>query len=105
MAGPAQRQNVTESLLSYAEQILDPNSDADAIEPPARQQHEAVRRVSLDAVVRREWQGNRRRPPQESVQQSRPSSQLAFQCCNLPPLLNTPKNVPFQLNLNFNLLF
>ena len=33
------------------------------------------------------------------VQQSRLSSQFAFQCCDLPQLLNTEKNVPFSLNL------
>ena len=37
---------------------------------------------------------------QVSVQQSRLSSQFVFQCCNL---LNIQKNLPFHLNLNFNL--
>ena len=42
---------------------------------------------------------------QGSVQQFRLSSQFWFQCCNLPQLLYTQKNVPFHLNLNFNLQF
>ena len=42
---------------------------------------------------------------QESVQQSRLSSQFAFQCRNLPQLLNTQKNVQFHLNLHFKLKF
>ena len=37
------------------------------------------------------------------VQQSPLSSQFAFQCSNLPQLLNTQKNVQFLLNLHFNL--
>ena len=40
-----------------------------------------------------------------SVQQSRLSSQFSFQCCNLPQLLNTLKNVPCHLNLHINLQF
>ena len=31
------------------------------------------------------------------------SSQFAFQCCNLPQLLNTQKNLPFHLSLHINL--
>ena len=42
---------------------------------------------------------------QGSVQQSRLPSQFAFQCCNLPQPLNTQKNVPFHINLHFNLPF
>ena len=42
---------------------------------------------------------------QASVQQSCPSSQFAFQCCNLPQLLNTRKNVLVNLNIHFNLKF
>ena len=42
---------------------------------------------------------------QGSVQQSRLSSQFVFQCCNLPQLMNFQKNVPFHVNLNFNLQF
>ena len=37
-------------------------------------------------------------------QQSRLSSQIYFQCCNLLQLLNTQKNMPFHLNLHFDLL-
>ena len=40
-----------------------------------------------------------------SVLQSRLPSKLAFQCCKLPQLLNTQQNVPFHLNLHFNLQF
>ena len=36
---------------------------------------------------------------QGSVQQSRLSSHIVFQCCNLPQLLTTQKTVPFYLNL------
>ena len=42
---------------------------------------------------------------QGSVQQSRLVSQFVFQCCNLPQLCNTQKNVQFHLNLHFNLQF
>ena len=42
---------------------------------------------------------------QGSVQQSRLSSQFAFQCRNLLQLLNTRKNIPLHLNLRFNLQF
>ena len=35
----------------------------------------------------------------EVFQQSRLSSQFAFQYCNLPQLLNNQKNVPFHLKL------
>ena len=58
------------------------------------------------------FQGERKRrldrnkiTDQGSVQQSRLSSQFALQCCNLLHLLNTKKNIPFHLNLNFNLQF
>ena len=40
---------------------------------------------------------------QGRVQQSRLSCQFAFQCCNLPQLLEHSKNVPFHMNLHFNL--
>ena len=42
---------------------------------------------------------------QGSVQQSRLSSQFAFQCRNLPQLSNTQKYVQFHLNLHFKLKF
>ena len=42
---------------------------------------------------------------QGSVQQSRLSSQFAFQRCHLPQLLSVKKNVPFHLNSHFNLQF
>ena len=44
-------------------------------------------------------------PRQGSVQQSCLPSQLAFQSCNVPQLLNTKKNVQFHINLYFNLQF
>ena len=55
-----------------------------------------IRKTDIDEMILLE---------QESVQQSRLSSQFAYQCCNLPQLSNTPKNVPFHLNLHCNLNF
>ena len=40
-----------------------------------------------------------------SAQQFCLSSQFVFQCCYLLQLLNTQKNVPFNLNLHFDLQF
>ena len=40
-----------------------------------------------------------------SVQQCHLSSNFAIQCCNLPQLLYTRKNVSFHLNLHLNIQF
>ena len=61
--------------------------------------------VALEALIAWEEKFPARGGLQGSVQRSRLPSQFAFQCCNLPQLLNTQKNVPLHLNLHFNLQF
>ena len=101
---------IPRKISAACQKVLDPVADKAAVsckECLKLGASEVKEEMAEDPKVIGNWELED--PPfeceQGSVQQSRLSSQFVFQCCYLLQLLNTQKNVPFNLNLHFDLQF